>query len=49
MIKVNSLEKGACFGELALINAKPRSATIIADEDWEWAVLDKKHFNVILK
>ena len=41
MTKINNLQKGAWFGELALINSKPRSATIISEVETECAVLEK--------
>jgi len=37
-------EKGAFFGELSLLDGKGRSATIIADQDSELAVLEKDIF-----
>ena len=45
-IKVLSL--GASFGELALMEKKPRAATIRCKEDCCFAVLDKKNFELIL-
>lgn len=41
--------EGSDFGELALINSKPRAATIRAEEDWKLAVLNKKEFSEILQ
>lgn len=37
------------FGEFALINNKPRSATIICNEKCDFAILEKKDFKKILK
>jgi CRP-like cAMP-binding protein len=47
--KLNTVRNGCQFGELALIESKTRSATIIANEFTECAVLDKAPFNRILK
>jgi CRP-like cAMP-binding protein len=49
MICVKSLEAGEIFGELALINNKPRAATIMTKEDCNFAILDKKGFDRNLK
>lgn len=48
MVKVKLLNKGMAFGELALIDNKPRSATIICEEDSHFALLDKQSFAEIL-
>lgn len=48
-VKINSWQKGQQFGELALMHSQVRSATIIAWDDTDWAVLDKQPFNKILK
>lgn len=48
MVKVKLLTKGMAFGELALIDNKPRSATIICEEDSHFAILDKQSFSDIL-
>lgn len=45
---VNTLKEGDFFGELALINNKPRTATIEASEVCYLAVLSKKDFKKIL-
>jgi len=42
------LDKGSSFGELALLENKPRAATIKCKTDCSFAVLDKKHFTEIL-
>ena len=46
--KVKVLGAGASFGELALMEKKPRAATIKCDTDCHFAVLEKDHFNDIL-
>jgi CRP-like cAMP-binding protein len=48
MKEVKELSDGEAFGELALLNKKPRAATILCKEDCHFAVLDKKHFKMIL-
>lgn len=45
---VSRLEEGASFGELALINDKPRSATITAATAVVTAILDKYNFKKII-
>jgi len=46
--RVKILTQGMSFGELALLDNKPRSATIICEEDCHFAVLEKKAFLEIL-
>ena len=46
--EIKILNAGLSFGELALIENKPRAATIICKEDCGFAVLDKKNFDLIL-
>lgn len=46
--EIKILNAGLAFGELSLIENKPRAATIICVEDCGFAVLDKKNFDVIL-
>lgn len=48
MTKVKVLPAGFAFGELALMDDKPRAATIHCEEDCEFAILDKKNFKAIL-
>ena len=36
------MTSGEAFGELALINDKPRGATIVCTKDWHFAVLSKE-------
>ena len=40
---------GYAFGELALLERKPRAATIVCEEDCDFAVLDKNPFQQILR
>lgn len=47
-IVLAQFEKGAFFGELSLLDGKGRSATIIADQDSELAVLEKDRFLELL-
>ncbi len=44
-----TLEEGAIFGELALLNDKPRAATITALENVELLTLSKDIFNRVVK
>ena len=46
--KVATLGSGAAFGELALLQEKPRAASIFCEEDCHMAVLDKKSYLSIL-
>jgi CRP-like cAMP-binding protein len=48
LIEVKALSAGASFGELALMDNRPRAATIICKEDSHFAVLEKQFFNQIL-
>lgn len=43
------LEDGKSFGELALIQHKPRAATIICKEDTHFATLDRAGYDRVLK
>ena len=45
---VRTLQMGASFGELALIDNRPRAATVICKSNCYFAVLEKDHFNIIL-
>lgn len=45
---VKVLLQGQSFGELALLDNRPRAATIICEEDSHFAVLEKKSFTEIL-
>jgi CRP/FNR family transcriptional regulator, cyclic AMP receptor protein len=46
--KVATLEPGGYFGELALLDRKPRSATIVAETDMKLLVLEQRSFNGLL-
>jgi len=46
--EVKILEKGQSFGELALIENKPRAATLICKENSHFATLEKTYFDQIL-
>jgi CRP-like cAMP-binding protein len=44
-----TLEKGEFFGEMAILNDKPRSATAEAIEDSDMLVIDRKTFETMLR
>jgi len=46
---VRILKFGQSFGELALINDAPRSATITAVDDCEFAIIYRNDFEKIIK
>ena len=46
--KVTHLLPGAHFGEVALIDANPRSATVVALEDCELLYIERKEFQALL-
>jgi CRP/FNR family transcriptional regulator, cyclic AMP receptor protein len=46
--KVNTLGPGQYFGELALIDRQPRSATVVADTDMDLLVLGHREFTGLL-
>jgi len=46
--KVASLGPGQYFGELSLLDRKPRSATVTADTDMVLLVLEQRRFNGLL-
>ena len=46
--EVGEIKSGNSFGELALLNDKPRSATSVCKEECHFAILGKKHYNSIL-
>ena len=41
---LESVERGGMFGEMALIDREPRSATAVAETDCELVVIDKRRF-----
>ena len=47
--RITSLTRGTVFGEMALIEGAPRSATIIADEDVACYELNDTDFSVLLR
>ncbi len=49
LLCVKELEAGVGFGELALINNAPRSASIICHDDCHFATMDKNNFLQILR
>ena len=49
LTKVASQGAGYAFGELALLERKLRAATIVCEEDSDFAVLDKAPFQQILR
>ncbi len=46
--KVTSLDAGSYFGELALLDHGPRSATVVAETDMELAVIGQREFLGVL-
>jgi CRP-like cAMP-binding protein len=48
MVQVAILEIGTGFGELALMNDEPRSATIDTIEDCQFATLSKNDFKEVM-
>jgi len=44
-----TLEKGEFFGEMAILNDKPRSATAETVEDCDMLVIDRKTFETLLR
>lgn len=46
---VNELGEGDCFGELALIDGKPRSADVITTEPTDCFILDRTDFRQYLE
>lgn len=48
-LTIARLGEGACFGEMALLTGKPRTATCVATEETEVFVLEKKDFEDFLR
>ena len=48
IITYTRLQHGGCFGEMALIDDEPRSATVQAEEPSRCLTLSKQDFNVLL-
>jgi CRP-like cAMP-binding protein len=46
--KVAVLGAGSYFGELSLLDRRPRSATVVSETDLDVLVLDQRHFNALL-
>jgi type IV pilus assembly protein PilB len=46
-LTVAKMGEGECFGEMSLLNGKPRSATVIAAEPTEVYILAKKEFEAL--
>ena len=46
--KVTTLDPGRYFGELALLDKGPRSATVVAETDMELAVIGQREFLGVL-
>lgn len=44
-----TIEAGGYFGELALIQRRPRAASILAETDCHLASIDKHTYNLIKK
>jgi CRP-like cAMP-binding protein len=40
---------GECFGEMALLDSAPRSATVVAETDMRLVVLGSREFSTLLK
>lgn len=43
------LGKGEFFGEMSILNDKPRSASIVAEEECDLLVIDRKTFEAMIK
>ena len=46
--KIASIGPGGYFGELSLLDRKPRSATVVSDSEMTLLVLDQRRFNGLL-
>jgi len=49
MQDVATLTQGQSFGELALLNQKPRSATMLCTTDCDFAVIDKQSYDKVIR
>lgn len=47
-LTIATLDSGACFGEMALLTGKPRTATVMAIQATEVFVLEKKDFEALM-
>ena len=47
--KSRMMGPGECFGEMALLHAAPRSATVTAASDMQLLVLDAREFSALLE
>jgi CRP/FNR family cyclic AMP-dependent transcriptional regulator len=47
--KSAKLGPGECFGEMALLDAAPRSATVTVESDMRLLVLDSRQFSTLLE
>ena len=47
--KIAELGPGGYFGELSLLDRKPRSATVVSDTDMTLLVLDQRRFTGLLE
>ncbi len=47
--KVATLGPGGYFGELSLLDRKPRSATVVSDTEMDVLVLSQRQFNSLLQ
>ena len=46
--KIASLGPGQYFGEMALLDRQPRSATVVSDSEMDLLVLEQRRFNAML-
>lgn len=46
--KIKVLKSGDAFGELSLIDGRPRAATVICEQECHLAILEKQYFDKIL-
>jgi CRP-like cAMP-binding protein len=46
--KIASLGPGDYFGEMALLDRQPRSATVVSDSEMDLLVLEQRRFNAML-